>query len=157
MSLHSPFFGYHDQEEAQRQVPLMKVLNFFMPNANVPSYKPHLGVPYFCQHWLLDPLAPQNMPMRSYLAHFKEVADLQDQLRPASAHTAPTQLLRSLTLPLLLTQGGQDTVACNWSSKTAFQAIPITDKNTITYDDCAHQTLADGDWVDVLANGTIGW
>lgn len=41
MSLHSPFFGYQDQEEAQRQVPLMKFITYFAPNANLPSYKPH--------------------------------------------------------------------------------------------------------------------
>jgi len=78
MSLNSPFFGYHDQEEAQRQVPLMKALSYLMPEANMPSYKPYQELPYFYRHWLEDPLVPKNMRMRSYLSHFNEVMDLQD-------------------------------------------------------------------------------
>ena len=101
MSLHSPFFGYHDQEEAQRQVPLMKALSYLMPNANMPSYKPYQEIPYFYRHWLDDPLAPKNMPMRSYLAHFNEVMDLQGQLHQLSTDSG-SKFLRSLTLPLLM-------------------------------------------------------
>ena len=48
-------------------------------------------------------------------------------------------------------------MASNAASKAVFRAVPIEDKNIITYDDCMHHMLADGDWVDIIANDTIGW
>lgn len=68
MTLLSPSFGYFDQEEAQRQVPLMKAISYFATSANLPSFKIGANKPYFMQNWVEDPLVPTNMPMKTYLA-----------------------------------------------------------------------------------------
>ena len=115
-----------------------------MRNGNVPSYKVP-KVPYFYQHWLEDPFVPKNMPIRSYLENFNEVMRIQE----AS--------MQKITLPTLLIQGGQDKISSNFSSKKVFQSLPMNDKNIITYDDCDHHMLADGEWVDIIANDTISW
>jgi len=81
MSLINPFFGFEDPDEAQRQISLMKTVTFFMKGANVPNFKPALNHNYFYEHWLADPLAPTNMPMKSHVALFNAVTKLQDTLR----------------------------------------------------------------------------
>ena len=77
---------------------------------------------------------------------------IQDEI-----HSSKNEFLRSIKTPLLMLQGGQDVIGCNRSSRAIYQAIGSDDKNVIGYDDCGHHILADGHWVDNVANDTIGW
>ncbi len=65
--------------------------------------------------------------------------------------------MNRIKLPTLMIQGGCDQVGCVRSAKAVYQSIPGPNKNIITYDDCDHYMLADGDWVDIIAKDSIGW
>lgn len=82
--------------------------------------------------------------------------DLQDELSQRARSSGPS-LLRSLRMPLLMSHGGRDNIACGQSTKAAYHAISSQDKNIIAYDECSHQMLSDGDWIDIITNDTVGW
>lgn len=86
VSLINPFFAFEDMDEAQRLVALMKTVSFFMKSATVPNFKPAINHNYFYKHWLEDDLVPLQMPMKSHVALFNEIASLHDNLlKPSSS------------------------------------------------------------------------
>ena len=95
-----------------------------------------------------DPNQPTTMSMRSQINLFNEVMKIQD---------LSIDFMSSQKLPTLMILGGREQVGCLQSSRAVFQAIDVNEKNFISYDDCDHYLLADGEWVDVAAKATVGW
>ena len=58
----------------------MKTVTLFMKGATVPNFKPAINHNYFYKHWLEDNLVPLDMPMKSHVALFGEIAKLHDNL-----------------------------------------------------------------------------
>ena len=104
MTLINPLFGFSDQSEAQRQVPLLKTMSYFVKTANIPNYKPpSSNIPYFYQHWISDPLSPTTMSMRSYIETFNEVMKVQEM---------DMDFMSKVKLPSLMILGARDKVIC---------------------------------------------
>lgn len=156
MSLVNPFFGFEDMNEAQRLVSLMKTVTYFMSSANVPNFVPASGHNYFYKHWLEDPLAPKNMPMKSHVALFNVAYKLREYLVYPDENSL--DYFKSVShLPLLMFLGGSDRTSCLVTSRTVFKALPMEDKNVIELEECDHFLLQDGDWVDMITNDIISW
>ena len=65
--------------------------------------------------------------------------------------------MSKINLPTLMVLGGRDQVGCLKSQKDVFQSINSPEKNFVSYDDCDHYILADGEWVDAVVKAAAGW
>ena len=142
----APFFGFYDQEDAQRQAGLLKLLKYVI--STVPSYKQAGRTPYFYDSWKSDPLAPADMPISQYLDLHKEVRHIQDY---------PEQFFDGISLPVLSILGGLEDTCSPLLQREIFSFLQMQDKNKIQYDDVGHYMLADGDWNKFIMNDILYW
>lgn len=151
MGLLVPYFKLANQEEVDRQMGIIKLINRFWPTFSAPipaAQRKAMMASQFLREINNDPLVEnKKIPIRNLVVNEQSLKRFREKEAD------------NVTTPFIMILGGRDQIVDNRAAKEFFeiQSAKVQDKDIITYDDADHFICLDNEFMPLITKDLIGW
>lgn len=141
-----PYFDMHDRNYLEKFKPMLQMMGKVSPDSAIPLAKKSPPRNHM-KEWKADPLYQgDHITSHNIVVNEEAMNMLKTERVFEKVHT-----------PALVIRAGKDKTVSGVKIKEFYETIPTYDKQMITYDECDHNILQDGEYLPLLSKDIMSW